>query len=297
MSVAVRVTLSSVLVLCVAMFCARPAAAQITLGGTWQNFTVLGEDFPERIAGPEIGDYLGVPINAAGRLRADTWDASLLSLPDYQCRVHPSDYVPSFGPIRIWEEFDQQSQKLLAIHIHNWAWSTERVIWMDGRPHPGPHALYSSQGFSTGKWDGPILVVTTDHLKDGWIRRNGVPRSEKATVTEQFIRHGNHLTIATYIQDPAYLSEPFVRTRDYVYDVGGQYGAYPCESVVEVPRPEEEIPSHLPGTNTALNDFAKAHGVPIEAARGGAATMYPQYEKTVEADLKAQKPAKKPAAH
>ena len=47
-------------------------------------------------------------------LHAEAWDASLLTLPEYQCRVHPIDYVPSFFNIRIWEERDKDSQQLIA---------------------------------------------------------------------------------------------------------------------------------------------------------------------------------------
>ena len=67
-----------------------PALAQIDLSGEWAPR--FHEDQPERIPGPEIGDYLGLPINAAARLRADSWDASLLTLPEHQCKPHPSDY-------------------------------------------------------------------------------------------------------------------------------------------------------------------------------------------------------------
>jgi len=105
------------------------ANAQINLSGTYAM--TLNEDFPERLPGPEIGDYLGIPVNAAARAHAEAWDASLLTLPEYQCRVHPIDYVPSFFNIRIWEERDKDSQQLIAIHPHHEAWGTERTIWMD----------------------------------------------------------------------------------------------------------------------------------------------------------------------
>jgi hypothetical protein len=51
--------------------------AQVDLTGEWG--ARYHEDQPERIPGPEIGDYLGLPINDAARLRADSWDASLLT--------------------------------------------------------------------------------------------------------------------------------------------------------------------------------------------------------------------------
>jgi hypothetical protein len=264
-------------ILLITLLAGAPAFAQVNLGGVWENLGILHEDQPERLPGPEIGDYLGVPLNDAARLRADSWDASLLTLPEYQCRVHPSDYVSSFAGIRIWEEVDKDSQQLIAIHTHHFAWGTERTIWMDGRPHPPEYALHTSQGFSTGKWEGDILTVTTTHLKEGWIRRNGIPRSDRASVTEHFIRHGDQLTLMTVINDPAYLTEPFVRTRDYVYAVNEQIGPYPCESVDEVVRPKGVIPHHLPGTNPFLSEFPARHGIPTEATRGGAETMYPEY--------------------
>jgi len=266
---------------CAALACAlaAPASAQTNLSGVWSNFAIFHEDEPDRLPGPELGDYTGIPVTDAVRLRADTWDASLITLPEYQCRVHPSDYAPSFAPIRIWEERDRDSQQLIAIKIHHFAWGTERTIWMDGRPHPPAYAMHSAMGFSTGKWDGDVLTVSTTHLKEPWIRRNGITRSDRATVTVHFIRHGDHLTLVTVVNDPIYLTETHVRSRDYEYQTNMEIGPYPCEPVDEIDRPKGVIPHHLPGTNPFLEEYAKAHGVPLEGARGGAETLYPEYRK------------------
>jgi hypothetical protein len=258
-----------------------PSYAQSILSGVWNNGYF--EDWPDRFPGPELGDYGGLPLNTADRERADTWDASILSLPDYQCRVHPSDYANSFADIRIWEEIDLTTQQLIAIHIQHFAWNTHRVIWMDGRPHPPDYAEHTSMGFSTGEWVGNTLKVTTTHLKEGWLRRNGVARSDSATVTEHFIRHGDNLTWNVFVQDPKYLEEPFFRNRDYTLAANGALGAYPCESVIEVLMPDDYFPHHLPGTNKFLIEYAQAHGIPFEATRGGAETMYPEYRKKIKA--------------
>jgi hypothetical protein len=250
----------------------------VDLTGEWGN--LLHEDFPERIPGPDLGDYLGLPINAAARMGGVTWDASLLTLPEYQCRVHPSDYSPR-GPalLRIWKDVNRQTQQTIAYHTHISTWEVERTIWMDGRPHPPEYALHTSQGFSTGKWEGDMLTVTTTHLKRGWIRRNGIPRSSKAVVTEHFIRHGNVLTWVSIVNDPDYLTEPFIRTTDFALNMQQQMAPYPCESVEEVAgRPEGYVPHHLPGTNKFLQEFPKRAGVPEAAAMGGAETMYPEYK-------------------
>ena len=172
--------------------------AQMDPTGEWAP--QFDEDFLERIPGPDIGDYLGLPINNAARLRGDSWDASLLTLPENQCRPHPSDYAWR-GPanLRIWKEVDRDTQKLIAYHTHISWQAPERTIWMDGRPHPPAEAAHTWQGFSTGKWDGDVLTITTTHLKEGWIRRNGIPRSENATHHRTFVpawrptdRDGDH---------------------------------------------------------------------------------------------------------
>ena len=260
-----------------ATFLVAPAFAQRDPAGEWAPR--FHEDAPERGPGPEIGDYLGLPITDAARLRADSWDASLLTLPEHQCKPHPADYGPR-GPanLRIWKEVDRDSQQVVAFHTHiSWE-APERTIWMDGRPHPPEYAAHTWQGFSTGKWDGDMLTVTTDHLKIGWIRRNGVPRSDKAVLTEHWIRHENNLTLVSIVNDPVYLSEPFIRTTDWMLAPDQEIAPYPCESVVEVDRPLGVVPHHLPGTNTFLNEFPDKYHLPAQAARGGAETMYPEYQ-------------------
>jgi hypothetical protein len=253
------------------------ANAQVDPSGEWAPR--FHEDQPERIPGPEIGDYLGLPINAAARLRGDSWDASLLTLPEHQCKPHPSDYAWR-GPanLRIWKEIDTPTQQVVAYHTHISWQAPERTIYMDGRPHPPEYAAHTWQGFSTGKWEGDILTVTTTHLKMGWIRRNGIPRSDKATVTEHIMRHDNYLTVMVIIDDPVYLSEPFVRSTDWVADPRQAIAPYPCEAVVEIERAKGYVPHHLPGTNAFLGEFPAKYHVPEEAARGGAETMYPEYK-------------------
>src|SRR5580693_418159 len=70
---------------------ALPLLAQKDIAGEWDNR--FDEDFLERIPGPDIGDYLGIPINAAARLHADSWDASLLTLPN----INASHTLPTTG--------------------------------------------------------------------------------------------------------------------------------------------------------------------------------------------------------
>lgn len=254
---------------------ASPAFALADLVGEWAART--HEDNVERGAGPDIGEYTGTPITDANRRHADTWSASLLTMPEHQCFPHPADYGPAFTGLRISKDVDALTQNVVAYHT-NIAWmNPNRTIWMDGRPHPGPNALHTWEGFSTGKWEGDMLTVTTTHLKVGYIKRNGLVRSDKAVVVEHFIRIGDFLTWITIVNDPAYLTEPMIRSRNYALDPGYQVVVYPCSTDVEVVRPEGEVPHILPGKNDALEEYAKAHNLPLAAVRGGAETMYPEY--------------------
>src|SRR6516162_3317119 len=262
------------------MLAAAPVFAQVDLTGEWNPR--FHEDQPERIPGPEIGDYLGLPVSDAARMRGDSWDASLLTMPEHQCKPHPSDYgIRGPANLRIWKEIDRDSQQLIAYHTHISWMAPERTIWMDGRADPPDYAAHTWQGFSTGKWEGNTLTVTTTHLKIGWIRRNGVPRSDRATVTEHFIRHDDHLTVVTIVDDPVYLTEPFVRSTDFILDLNQQIDPYPCESVEEIVRDKGVVPNYLPGANPFLDEFPNRFKLPALATRGGAGTMYPEYEAAV----------------
>ena len=254
-----------------------PAHAQIDFSGAWAP--LFHEDLPERIPGPELGDYMGIPINDAGRLRADSYDADRISIvSEYQCRPHGGDYsMRGLSNMRIDAVLDPVTQQLVAFHTRMGFQEMERTIWMDGRPHPGPLAPHTWQGFSTGAWDGNMLNIYTTHLKESYIRRNGIPRSDKATFTEHWVRHGNYLSVITVIIDPAFLTEPLERSQSWVLDPGQRMGRDVCEYNQEVPKSRPDyVPNHLPGTNPFLKEVAEWYGLPAEVLRGGAETMYPE---------------------
>jgi len=259
-------------------------APGVDLSGNWAP--VMHEDQGERGAGPELVNFLGIPITEGAREWALAWDASRLTLPEHQCQVHVAPYIYR-GPLnlRIWEEKDPQSQRLIAIKQYISTYEQWRTIWMDGRPHPPEAAAHTWMGFSTGKWDGNILTVYTTHLKQGWLRRNGLPESDQATLVEHYIRHGERMTHVSIVTDPVYLTEPLIKTQDFNLQVqAGQNWLYPCEYVEEIAgRPRGAVPSYLPGQNPFLHEFADKFNIPVEAALGGAETMYPEYQKKLQA--------------
>jgi hypothetical protein len=255
-----------------------PVAAQMDLSGAWGQ--KMHEDFGERRAGPELGDYTGLPINDRARSQADAFDAEKWMERERQCEPHPADYaVRGPGSMRMWSDLDPLTQKITAWHTAIMWMDTERTIYMDGRPHPSEYAPHTWGGFSTGVWIADTLKVETTHLKEGWLRRNGLPRSEKATMTEYFLRHGDYLTVVTIVKDPVFLTEPLIRTSNWELNPGYFASPQACVSAKQLDKPEDWVPHHLPGENPWLEEYAIKHRMPVAASRGGAETMYPEYRK------------------
>jgi hypothetical protein len=248
----------------------------IDLSGAWAP-----EPHEESVGNPAIADFLGVPITEAARAVGLAWSPSRVTVPEHQCQVHVAPYIMG-GPLnlRIWEERDNQAQKLQSIRMYISTYEQNRTIWMDSRPHPPAAAAHTWMGFSTGDWDGNTLTVYTTHMKEGYLRRNGLPESDQATLIEHFMRHGDYLVHVSEVTDPVTLTEPFVRTQIFHRTPQeGQNWLYPCESVVEIAnQPRGAVPNFLPGENPFVAEFAAKYHLPLAATLGGADTMYPEFQ-------------------
>ena len=269
---------------------ATPAFAQIDLSGNW--IARQHEDRQERQPGPDAVDFLGLTINEEARIRALTYDAAQLGLPERQCMYYTPIYINQ-GPqaIKFWTEIHPLTGQLVAWRISGVVDRSIVTIWMDGRPHPPATALHTLDGFTTGRWDGTTLVARTTHMKEGYARRNGVPTSDDATIDWFFSRHGDYLTVTTFLNDPIYFTESQVLSRSWQHD--------PAGNVLPVQRPcwitdvEAEagkalgVPHYLPGTNPFVGEVNKRYNIPVEAVMGGAETMYPEYRKRLKDTYKA----------
>src|SRR5262245_65206418 len=87
------------------------ASAQVDFTGQWAP--LYHEDTIERIPGPELGDYTGLPLSEAGRMRAESWDPDRISVvQEYQCRPHSADYsLRGLAPLSIWADYDRDAQE------------------------------------------------------------------------------------------------------------------------------------------------------------------------------------------
>lgn len=241
--------------------------------GEWIELQHEGSNFST----PLQGDYTGLPLNAASRMRADSHDPADWSLPEFQCRPHPGPYNWFYGGgAHIAKEIDPATREVVAYHFQ-FLRSLDRPVYLDRRPHPPQWAPHTWAGFSTARFEGRMLVVTTTHLKESYLRSNGVMFSDKARVTEYLTIDGDLLTVTAVLEDPVYLDEPYIRSISYRREPHKELQIFPCTVAVENISPD--VPHFLPGQNPYLNEFAQELGLPLEAARGGAETMYPEYRK------------------
>ena len=182
---------------------------------------VVTEDWRFRMVTPPKGDYTGVALNPEGRQIADAWDPAKDEAAGEQCRSYGAPNIMQVpGRIHItWQ--DDQTMK-----IETDAGTQARIFHFGAAPSQGG----GWQGVSKASWDlvtggrgqapvGSLKVVTTN-LKPGYLRKNGVPYSASALLTEYFDRvnesNGDaYLVVTTTVEDPVYLTQPFLTASHY----------------------------------------------------------------------------------
>ena len=284
--VAARTALAVFVILCAS---AQSAFAQFELVGSWaaRNTEDISRDsYPV--------DYVGLPLNDEGRTRALAYNESQLAMIERQCEGWPTFYFVQ-GPfgLRIWSETDPVKGGTISYTIGAWEDRAPMTIWMDGRPHPSPLAEHTRGGFTTGTWEGNTLVAYTTHMKAGFLRKNGPPSSDRATMTSRFFRHGDILTILSVIDDPIYLVEPHLISKSFQVSVApiSPIGP-PCVSGFEGRQVGESVPHFAPEKNPFVGELTRIFRIPREAVLGNVETLYPEYRKKIQGTYVRPEPCK-----
>jgi hypothetical protein len=242
--------------------------APIDLVGTWVS--VVTEDWRWRMMTPAKGDYASVPINDAGRKAADGWDYAAEQTPDNACKPFGvGNIVRMPGRIRIsWQdpttlklEFDAGTQTRLLHFVARqpagaptWqghsqaAWEIAgQQIEVDRNGTPvaaaGGGRGRGGRGAAAASPRGGSLRVTTTNFRPGFLRKNGVPYSAAASITEYVDRiaypNGDVvLLVRTAIEDPQYLQLPFLTSTHFKREPDdAKWKATPCAIDPPVVRP------------------------------------------------------------
>ena len=215
------------------------AAAPIDLTGTWVS--VVTEDWRWRMQTPPKGDYASLPLNDAARKAADAWDPAKDTAAGDQCRAYGAAAIMRMpGRIRISWENDT------TLKIETEAGTQTRVLNFVA---PAQRGEPSWQGMSVANWQlagggrrgggtprsGSLRIVTTS-MRPGYLRKNGVPYSASARVTE-YINRTNEpngdawLVVTTVVEDPQNLTSRFVTSSHFkkVPD-GSAWSPTPCSA-------------------------------------------------------------------
>jgi hypothetical protein len=225
-------------------------AAQADLTGTW--VAQITEDWRWRMITPPKGDYASVPLNALGRQTAERWDPAADEAAGEQCRAFGAGGIMR-QPTRLkiaWSD-DETLRIETDAGQQTRLFRFDRTAQADAAPSWQGHSLAEWTGRAPANPFGPPLVaptreaatarggagpsspaaaptppqprgglkVTTTNLRAGYLRKNGVPYSEQAVVTEYYDRltmFGNdYLQVVTVVADPVYLTTPFVVSNQF----------------------------------------------------------------------------------
>jgi len=213
-------------------------AAPVDFTGYWVS--VVTEDWRWRMVTPAKGDFASVPLNAEGRKLGLTWDPAKDEAAGEQCKAYAAPAIMRIpGRLHVtWQDDD-------TLRIDTDAGTQTRLFHFTGNP---PQRVERSwQGYSAANWERPArgtgtplpglgatrqgaqgrsLEVTTTRLRAGYLRRNGVPYSADATLTEYYDlskeRNGDTwFVVTTVVDDPKYLVEPFVTSTNFKKEPDG----------------------------------------------------------------------------
>lgn len=193
------------------------AQAPIDLTGTW--ISVVTEDWLSRMMTPAKGDVTSVPVNDAARKAAAAWDPAADEDSDAQCRAYGAAAVMRMpGRVRIsWADEN-------TLQIETEAGAQTRLLRFNSSPQSREPtwqgASKAAWELSRGRSDKGSLRVVTNNLRPGYLRKNGVPYSGDALVTEfidvlQQPEGDAWLLVATTVTDPTYLLRPFVTSTHF----------------------------------------------------------------------------------
>lgn len=202
------------------------AGAAFDMTGYWVS--VVSEDWRYRMVTPPKGDYQGVPLNAEARKIADAWDPARDEAAGEQCKSYGAANIMRV-PERLhitWQ--DDQTLKLetdagtqtRTFYFSNppaspASWQgVSKAVWDAGPDFGVDPTKFDPRFGSLSKITGGSLKVVTTKLRPGHIRKNGIPYSEKAVVTEYYdrvnTRNGDaYLVVTTAVDDPMYLRQPY----------------------------------------------------------------------------------------
>lgn len=193
----------------------RTAEGHPDLSGLWQIARRRGGDAADSSTeSPPVAGFRDVAQNIEGGLPIRSWAAELRAQREATgSRDNPEAHCLPMGNMQFHTQgaprrFVQAPDRVVILYEASMGY---RQILTDGRPSPDNDPQPWWYGYSTGRWEGDALIVTTTHFRDGeWLDILGSPLTDEATVTERFRRRSfGHMEIDITVDDPKAYTEPW----------------------------------------------------------------------------------------
>ncbi len=217
-----------------------PAAKQsapVDLTGYW--VAVVTEDWHYRMVTPARGDYAGIPINPASKKAADLWDPATTPARDEAAGEQCKSYgAPAL--MRVPERLHITWQDDNTLKVETDAGEQIRLFHFGDRSARAGAPTW--QGDSVARWESGDMKVVTANLRPGYLRKNGVPYSDKTTLTEYWDLSVEHylaephkdeqwLVITSIVDDPVYLQSPWLTGLHFKREAdGSKWDPQPCSA-------------------------------------------------------------------
>ncbi len=198
------------------------SSAPMDLTGYWVS--IVTQNWRLRMVVPPKGDYMGIPLNAEAKKLADSWDPTKEDAAGNACKGYGAGLI-MVNPERLHITWPDDNTLQMDIDA-----GTQTRTFHFGKYTP-TDAKPTWQGDSVASWESRerdvrrdpkarYLRVTTNHLLPGFLRKNGVPYSENATVTEfydlfQESTGEQWMIVTSTITDPKYLDRPLILTGQF----------------------------------------------------------------------------------
>jgi hypothetical protein len=214
------------------------ADAPIDLTGYWVS--VVTQDWRWRMVTPAKGDYASIPITLEAKKAGDNWDPAKDEAAGEQCKSYGAAALMAV-PTRLRITWQDAS----TLKVETDAGTQTRLFYF-GEKRP-PRGAPTWQGESIARWERPpgargaaakggSLKVVTSHLRPGYLRKNGVPYSADAVLTEYWDvsadPNGDQwITLTTTVKDDKYLREPWVTALNFKKERDGtKWDPTPCSA-------------------------------------------------------------------
>jgi hypothetical protein len=215
------------------------AAASFDPTGYWSS--LVTQNWRLRMVPPGKGDFIGIPISAAGKKAADAWDQAKDEAAGNQCKAYGAPGLMNLpthlhitwqddNTLRVDSDYGTQTR---VFHFGNWTPPQPRKRSWQGNSIA---TWASRRGGRGGPRSAGYLRIATTDLWAGYLRKNGVPYAENASLLEyvDLFKEPSGAAVVVWtavVDDPVNLETPYIISSQFKKQPDGSaWDPTPCSA-------------------------------------------------------------------